>query len=41
MKTEYLVTHLSINLKSSFEAFTQELDNALGKMDLLALATCI
>jgi uncharacterized protein (DUF302 family) len=38
MKTEYLVTHLSIKLKSSFEAFTQELENALGKMDLPALA---
>lgn len=38
MKTEYLVTHLSVKLKSNFETFTHELETALGKMDLPALA---
>ncbi|MBT2560075.1 DUF302 domain-containing protein [Pedobacter sp. ISL-68] len=38
MKTEYFVTHLSVPLKSNYQAFTQELEKALGKLDLPALA---
>ena len=38
MKTEYVVTHLSVKLASSFEGFTRELEAALKRLDVPALA---
>jgi len=37
MTTQYLVTHISVKLASSYQTFTQALEAALGKLDVPAL----
>jgi uncharacterized protein (DUF302 family) len=37
METQYLVTHISVKLKSRYDAFTAAFEQALGKLDLPSL----